>query len=836
MMQTWRLARCCLLVFLSCAWSAIATTNVCAVESPEYRLAEALRERRLFELAERVCRDRLVSPALPAREQAMMAEALLRTIGYSALELSGEAREKRFAVATQFVEELLRAQPDHPYRAQLMLQDALSKLAHGEAIVAEHSVSARSAGIQKLALDLLRAAESQLEELSQQLARAIPQLRRNPPAAGSPTADELFALTSAIGYHQARASLLRSELYASESPDRRALVLSSRETLENVLTQMAKEDPLRASAMLDLARAKAQLGEIDEALQIAAEVDQPEVQPALRLAARGEMIRLNIARNPPRFADPATIDRQIDSVTSAELDEAILELYLAMAAALESNAEAQKKITSAAADWADKITAEHGAYWGRRADGLLLSSLPRASSGTADLLARSADRLYLQGSLDEARAAYEQAASGALEAGDRDAAFALWFKASLVDEKQQKHREAATRLLKIAMEDAAHDQAATAHLRGMWNLAQVARSEPSLLATYRAALDHHLRTWPTDPSTQQAAIWRLRIAIAESDLAAGIAASQVIPRESEMASEASLLLASCCRAAVATAKNEADEIALAKQGVAALESRLLGAARKLPEAWSAADRELVLTAAELLITYMPDQQSLAESMLAAAARGMPAPDDAWNAARARWQLVAVASDPQRAAEAMKLVAQLPADGSTLARLLATLASFRTRGEEHRRQLAEVRLAVIAHWKQGSAKLSAAEELLLARQTAEALVALDKRAEALALYENLARQQPQDAEVQEGLATLLLDSTDRASLERALAQWRIVASKSRPRTERWFRAKHRVATAQLRLGDKAGAKALAAFLLASPPGLEGTSWKQAFEQIVRVASQ
>ena len=56
------------------------------------------------------------------------------------------------------------------------------------------------------------------------------------------------------------------------------------------------------------------------------------------------------------------------------------------------------------------------------------------------------------------------------------------------------------------------------------------------------------------------------------------------------------------------------------------------------------------------------------------------------------------------------------------------------------------------------------------------------------------------------------------------RWRIIASRTRPRTPRWYKAKYSVALAQFKQGDRAAAATLLKYLLETPPGLKGTEWE------------
>ncbi len=69
------------------------------------------------------------------------------------------------------------------------------------------------------------------------------------------------------------------------------------------------------------------------------------------------------------------------------------------------------------------------------------------------------------------------------------------------------------------------------------------------------------------------------------------------------------------------------------------------------------------------------------------------------------------------------------------------------------------------------------------------------------------------------------------MEKALAQWRIVAQGSRPQTERWFKAKYEVANLSYRLGDKQQAAQLIKYLQVTPPGLDATPLKRQFLELL-----
>jgi tetratricopeptide (TPR) repeat protein len=119
-----------------------------------------------------------------------------------------------------------------------------------------------------------------------------------------------------------------------------------------------------------------------------------------------------------------------------------------------------------------------------------------------------------------------------------------------------------------------------------------------------------------------------------------------------------------------------------------------------------------------------------------------------------------------------------------------------------------------------------------RAGAEALVAVGRVDEALVAYVKLSKENPDNGQIQEGYASLLLTSDDPARLKLAADQWRLVANRSRPRTPRWFQARYSMALAHFKLGDRDTAAKQLRYLLETPPGLSGTEWEQSFRDLLK----
>ena len=138
------------------------------------------------------------------------------------------------------------------------------------------------------------------------------------------------------------------------------------------------------------------------------------------------------------------------------------------------------------------------------------------------------------------------------------------------------------------------------------------------------------------------------------------------------------------------------------------------------------------------------------------------------------------------------------------------------------------LALLEHQR---AKLGRPAQVRMDRLHADALLAAGREQESLAIAARLARENPDSAEIQESYASKLIASGDRAALQRGLDEWRRIAARSKPRSDRWLQAKYSVAIAQYKLGDVSSAVTLLRYMLETPPGLKDSAWEQRFEELL-----
>jgi TolA-binding protein len=755
-------------LILVAAVSAVLWASVVARgESADARFLAGLRQRQLFGLAENYCQDRLSRVSADDEAQVELTVELIRTLAEHAVDSKPDEREALISQARTVGADFLRRSPPHPRAILVRLQDALTSLALGELGRQEFEAGTLSADQVEAARASLRAATNLLEALDRELTREIPLRRRSAPSKGELTADQLFSLQQQVQHQLARAERNRALLFEPGSDDRVALLSTAIETLRRLLTQLAEGESLLPLVQLDLAECLRLLGRFDEAGQLAASLDQEGMEPSIRIRARAELLRLTVARK--EFESVLRLleqGREVAGQSAVELDFAILEAQLFFAAsasagklpsgAAKSAARLAQEYQDQAAATAQSLEKTYGSHWGRRADQLLVASLPRGTGrGNVQLLTRAADTLYLKGDLDEAISAYDEASSTSRAGGDLNGAFDLAYKAALVEQERQKHVSAANRLRILSKNFATHAQAARAHLLAAWNAAQTVRGKRAATDSYEAILREHLATWPSAETTAQARVWLGQLKESQSAWDLAIEAYADVPRSSPHFEAAIAGLAQCWpqHLALLTANGKPTSDAAA-DAIRTLHAALLDDDKHLPDPWTDTDRAVALSTAELIVAYQPSSAADAVKLLETALEHSPDANDAWKAAAKLTLILAQAEDPAR------------------------------------------------------------------------------RSAALAGLTQLAKDNPDNGKIQEKYAELLLTAEDDASLKLALDRWRIIASRSQPRTARWYRAKFSVALAQYRLHDQTGAATLLNYLLETPPGLKGTEWEAQYRDLLR----
>ncbi|MCI0361980.1 MAG: hypothetical protein L0211_26150 [Planctomycetaceae bacterium] len=447
--------------------------------------AAGLRERRLFELAERYCIDRLNSSQTSEVQRADLAVELVRTFAAHAGHVPQADRPTFWQAARSAAADFDRKWPAHPRRVLVRIQDALVPLAQGELAWHEHEAGLLPAERLEPARQALGQAAQMLAEIGKELARDIPLRRRMPPKPDELSAEELSSLELQVQYQAARARRLAGLLHPPGSDDRLAQLVAARQILEPLRAQVVDDDVLAALVRLELAECWRLTERYDEAAECLAGLDAEGIEPGIRLQARAAALRLAIGQR--NSLEAKRLIEEGDTVggqAAAELDLARLEALLT----LGEFAQAESAMK--------QIAARHGEYWSIRA-GQRLAALPRnAPLPSAELLARRGNALVLGGKLEEALADFDRAAEMARQTMDERAAFERAYKAALVAQKLKRSADAASRFRALATASPKHHEAPAAHLLAAWNAKNADE--------YAAILREHISLWPAAESAAQA--------------------------------------------------------------------------------------------------------------------------------------------------------------------------------------------------------------------------------------------------------------------------------------------------------------------------------------------
>ncbi len=498
-------------------WMLAATSVVilsAQVRAEDQPFLEGLRERRLFRLAESLCRERLALSTLPARERVHWTVDLIRCQTDLAIHATPTERPALWHNTRRTAAEFDRAYPDHPTGVLVRVQDALAALSHGEVTRMEAELDDTNDNLE-IAKQVLRDAAQLLDRLDNQLTTELPNARRRLPSDDDLSADELISLQLHIWQQLTRARRNQAMCYSADSNDRRAGLNDAITFAKKALAQLPAHEPLMVEVRLEQAACLRLLGDWDAARASLFGLDTGTMSDAQQM-----LVNLACARN-ELVANEVEAARQIlgklpqsDGTLRPERDLVEFEILLAAwkQVANEKSALKEQDWLRQAREALRHIENTHGAYWGERAEAILISQTKTLGSkpGT-ELLRRAADRFYLQGKLDDAINQYDQAADEARALNQSLEAFELSFKAALVCQKKLEHEQARQRLRKLALIDPKMSRAGEAHLLAIWNLAQVVRQDSARAGDYRQLLEEHLQNWPTGATASTANSWLAKL-------------------------------------------------------------------------------------------------------------------------------------------------------------------------------------------------------------------------------------------------------------------------------------------------------------------------------------
>ncbi len=796
---------------------------------------DGLLQRRLFTLAEAYCAGELAAGSLGVKRRATLTAELVRTHAEAAVQLAPDQRADRWRLAHQVAADFLATHAGEDFAAVVQRQDAWVHMIRGQLARYESETAVAPERLRATAGEQLRRATVAFEQLEQQLEQRMVAANRQPgDRSGTMKSSQLRILHRDVQRQLAGCLLNRALCFAAGTPDRTSALTRATARFEELALLTDPVDWPSRIGQLECYR----LAQRDEAFQRTWKKYLAEAPSAVAASLQLQLAHWHLAQDDFQAAwqlleqHPAT-----PAALAAEWDFVLLQALLA---GWRGEGEGP-----AADAWAQRVTrhmqriqANHGPFWLRRAEALLGRHI--ATSATVDqfaLLIRAAEAFYRAGQIDAALDAYDRAQQAAVQTSSDEQAFQAALAAAAIVHQRKMHSAARQRFATLSLQFPNHPRAAEAHWLAVYNQAQqlkegMAADGPE----YAQLLAEHIRRWPQGDTAGKARWWLGQFHAAQRQWDKAMDAYQDIPSHDPRFADAVAAIARCYQGWLG---QRADIDPVAQRRLALEGIRFFDQIHGSDKGTASAGASLAaVEAARLRLYGLGAEFAEAARQLRRALDQTQSPPPAW-LPRARLYLVyALAAQGEQWEEAHQLLEQV--EGVTaedlhefvdaLARLLD---QRRTAG---RKEIAELQLKVLDIQSVRAARQEGGRSKSLAMARAAALAAADRREAAQKAYEELVERYADDGLLQEKYAQLLLHGRQQADWQAALLRWRQVQRHSPPGSPRWFRAKYSQALAHQRLGNTPQAIRIIQLTEVLHPQLGGPQMKTRFAELLQRCQQ
>ncbi|PQO46355.1 hypothetical protein C5Y93_10260 [Blastopirellula marina] len=801
-------------------------------------MMQGLLERRLFELAERYAAERIVAPGITPEVQAEMAGELVRSYTLHALNSRPSERERYWKAAEAVLPQFLQQFPGQPAMVLVEVQEAQSQLAHVRLLRQEGEVLGDATKLQQaqqLAIETL----TRFEKLQARVDDLLRQSHNGNQPDGLST-EALLALSRRVTLNTVEALEEQGLSYPVDSLDRTNSMAMAVQQVEP-LTKLRPETGILWPALLLEIRALRWLGRLDQAEAKAARLQQLSPPPQVGLAAKAEVVRTEIARGDlDQAIQRISQGRELDGVTSPELDFACFETYLALwkKAEADNQPEEVQQWQNRSATVVQQLDQLYGPYWARRAEQQLAGNATSGGTQNIDLLRRTADNHVRQKQWDEAIKTYDLGAAAANESLDTKAEYELRLAAAAVAIQAGNLPEGIKRLRETALAFPSAPDASLRHLTAAYYQSLVARkSNPPDLQPYLNLLKENLQHWPEGNPHDQAATWLGQIEFTQGYWREATEAYMLVPAKS---SQFSLAVDGVRQSSLKWFQDAVERDQLVQQDVREVIDyfeQIVLRGQSAQETWTPTMRLAAETAAQLWLNYGRNGYDNARAILEVAQRSNPDAPEGWKSRLESLQVIALAGLGKLDEAKARLQKTRAGNPNHLLEVLQALTQMgQSASPQVGKQIAELELAVIGMLRPSLAQLDAATQTMIAVAEAEALASSGNIEAGINAYQRIAQQDPNNASLQIGLARILSRGTTDAQKQEALKQWREVSRRSKTESPTWYEAKLEIARCHLKLGNPEEAKQIVRYLQALHPDMGGPEMKARFVRLMQQGSR
>jgi hypothetical protein len=711
-----------------------------------------------------------------------------------------------------------------------MSQSALAHMAHANLIQQEISAEILPHSETQTALEKLRLADARLREIRTLIDRTLPELRSRSLSPHDVTPDQLLNLRKNIQYQTAAVNLTKASLFPPDDRLNRSDVLNLvLNQLDEVLRNTSDDELLWWQVQLDRVEALRLAGKLEQAEQALQALPETKRPVETQTAILEEQLRLALASNSLRPASALVEPALGLNPSTPELQLALLELMMRLSA--EDPAATQANWTSRASKLTRQIERDHGAYWGRRAELVLIGpatngndSRPIAANDL-EILTRVGDAAMRKGNFADAVKAYDRASQFATSSKLPGQAFLLSVLAAQAVEKQGLPVDASARLIAAAKNWPDQIDAPAAHLRGCWDLAQAAQNDRQLGSQLTGHLNEHLRLWPQSKVIDKARLWLANQYVFDKQWSAALDAYLAIDWENDAAATAARQLGPVARSIIDELKAQNQPWKpTSLQLVERINEKLTAPNGDGPAKWTQARLYTLTSLAEFGFATQSVEPSLVSALIQPALNesGDAFPD--WSKRARAWHVVSTAMQPQSIDAAESMLKALPNEAELMR--ICVDALEQPANESRRRELAPI---ILLACDKGLTDPAAKDAHLFRFAKATSLKSLGRLDEAIAELESLAGEFANTLKVQLELARVLTEQgRDR---NKALEKWRALAIRVKSGSDAWFESKYQIASLLRDLGKTDEATQLLKYIKAVPPGWSDSRWRDDFEKLL-----
>ncbi|MCH2177406.1 MAG: hypothetical protein MK106_01260 [Mariniblastus sp.] len=789
---------------------------------------QGLRQRRLFDLADQLCRQYLSNPELDATQRVQLQLELIRTLLAEAIATPLAERAAVWRRVDLAITDFRNAYPDHPRKLLIEVQQALAHQTRGNLLVQEIAAEIGGPAEKDKALVELRNASRQIKQVESEIDRLIPAQRGRRLGEHELSVDQLLNLRRNLRFQEAQTNLIKAQLYAPDDRLNRLDTLSLVSgRLDEVLRQSNPDQSLWWQAQIKRMKCYTLLGDNAAAEAVFRELPLKQLPAAQAVSLLEQRTDAAVASGKTENVTELLNAVQQNRSSSPTLQLSVLRLYIHLAKQA-SDPAVRSQWQGVASQLTQTIETTNGPYWGRRAELILIGptvrSNPNDVTGAAadmgtdfNLLIRVGDQAVRKANMTDAIRAFKNAAVVAQKKGNAEQSLLANVRLSQVHESRKDHQLAAEVLIAAALENTRFPLASAAHLRGCWNWAQFSQQDKSQAPKFVELLAQNLQTWPQAKTADQARLWVASYYQSQSDWSQAIAAYLQVDMEGVRTFEACRQIAQCYTEFLKIHRpNEPETRELAQQIM-----------NRFPDLVKP-PRAAVLLIAQVGLTSntLPVEQITA--MLKQFIQS--ATDNEWEAKqRAQaWQIVGLALKPNTVADAKTSIADLPNELSLLQLCVTGLRQAQEfTPPEQTASIAGLKILVAAKALAASSQGSSQTYWLL--EKARALQQLGEDTTAIEILRKLTVEKPKSQEIQLRLGRSL--SKVGPGSEEALQQWRRIATQVRPQSTAWFEAKLNVAKTLAAAGQDQKALEMLQYMNAIPPGWSQSLLKAEFDKLL-----